>query len=212
MTNALAELGLEENTILVFASDHGEMMGSHSKRPYMKQVFWDESCRVPYLLRYPPLTAHCANRKRMTPLGTVDIMPTLLSLCGLKIPKAVEGKDLSACVRNGVEIEEHAALYMSVAPFSGKNFLESAYRAVRTQRYTFVQTVEDQFYLFDDVVDPYQLHNLAYDPDAAEIRSRLEAELAERLKKIDDPFRERAYYLEKWGYETGRYGDVPYAQ
>ena len=211
MTNALAELGLEENTILVFASDHGEMMGSHGKRPYMKQVFWDESCRVPYLLRYPPLTANCTERKRMTPLGTVDIMPTLLSLCGLEIPEAVEGEDLSTCVRDGVELEGHTALYMSVAPFSGKNFLESAYRAVRTHRYTFVKTVDGQFYLFDDVADPYQLHNLAHDPDAVEIRSQLEAELAERLKKVDDPFREKTYYLEKWGYETGAYGDVPYA-
>ena len=137
MTKALKDLGLEENTILVFASDHGEMMGSHGKQPYMKQVFWDESCRVPYLLRYPPLTADCAGRRRTTPLGTVDIMPTLLGLCGLEVPAAVEGEDLSACVRDGVEIEGHAALYMSVSPFSGKNFLESAYRAVRTRRHTF---------------------------------------------------------------------------
>ena len=148
----------------------------------------------------------------MTPLGTVDIMPTLLSLCGLGIPEAVEGEDLSTCVRDGVELEGHAALYMSVAPFSGKNFLESAYRAVRTHRYTFVKTVDGKFYLFDDVADPYQLRNLAHDPDAVEIRSQLEAELAERLKKVDDPFREKTYYLEKWGYETGAYGDVPYAQ
>ena len=203
---------LEENTILIFASDHGEMMGSHNKQPFMKQIFWDESCRVPYLLRYPPFTADCKNRKRMTPLGTVDIMPTLLSLCGLGIPDTVEGEDLSACVREHVELEDHVALYMSISPFSGKNYLDPAYRAVRTSRYTFVRTSDDDCYLFDDVEDPYQLNNLADVSEAAEIRKNLEQELARQLEKIEDPFKEKEYYLEKWGYEVGEGGAVPYSR
>jgi arylsulfatase A-like enzyme len=199
--------GLEENTILIFASDHGEMMGSHQRRPYIKQIFWDESCHVPYLLRYPPFTSEHQGRKVTTPLGTVDIMPTLLSLCGLDIPDPVEGRDLSACVRDGVELDDHVALYMSVSPFSGKNHLDPAYRAIRTHRHTFVRTSDGDRYLFDDVADPYQLRNLADTPEAADTQSGLAQELERQLKRIDDPFKEKEYYLEKWGYEVNDTGE-----
>ena len=204
--------GLEENTILVFTSDHGDMLGSHHMKPRKKQTFWDESCRVPFLLRYPPLTSDCRGRRVMTPLGTVDIMPTLLSLCGLKIPAAVEGKDLSGCVRDHEEREGHCALYMSVSPFSEGNYLDPAYRALRTNRHTLVRTSEDRRYLFDDVSDPYQLESLADRPETAKLQRELEQELARQLARIGDPFREKEYYLEKWGYEVDHYGSVPYSR
>ena len=204
--------GLEENTILIFTSDHGDMLGSHHMRPCKKQTFWDESCRVPFLLRYPPFTSGCRQRKVMTPLGTVDIMPTLLSLCGLEIPAPVEGEDLSACVLDQVEREGHTALYMSVAPFSQENYLDPAYRAVRTNRHTLVWTSDDRYYLFDDAKDPYQLENLADKADAANLQQELEQELAGQLEKIGDSFRAKEYYLEKWGYEVDHYGTVPYSR
>ena len=212
VVEALKTNGLKENTILIFASAHGEMMGSHNRSPFVKQIFWDESCRMPFLLRYPPLTAERENCKVMTPLGTVDIMPTLLSLCGLEIPKPVEGTDLSACVRDGVEIEDHAALYMSVSPFARQNYLDPAYRAVRTDRHTFVRTSDDEIFFFDDVEDPYQLRNLADDPEAADLRDGLEQELKRQLERIGDDFREKEYYLEKWGYEVNEEGYVPYTR
>jgi arylsulfatase A-like enzyme len=204
--------GLEENTILIFASDHGEMMGAHNKSPYTKQIFWDESCHVPFLLRYPPLTESCVHKKNMTPLGTVDIMPTLLGLCGLDIPEMVEGVDLSACVRDHVELEDHTALYMSISPFSNRNYLDPAYRAIRTNRYTFVRTNENVEYLFDDVEDPYQLNNLANTPEAADLQNQLSQKLSQQLEKISDPFEQSSYYLKKWGYEVDEHGAVPYSK
>ena len=211
LVEALKANNLEENTILIFASDHGEMLGSHNRKPFVKQIFWDESCRVPYLLRYPPLTAECP-RKVMTPLGTVDIMPTLLSLCGLEIPDPVEGNDLSACVRDQVELADHVALYMSVSPFSAGNHLDPAYRAIRTNRHTLVWTSDDEYYLFDDVKDPYQLKNLADTPETADVQKELAQELSRQLAKIDDSFRHKEYYLKKWGYEIGKDGNVPYSR
>ena len=212
IAETLKAKGLEENTILIFASDHGEMLGSHDKKPFTKQIFWDESCRVPYLLRYPPFTSEYQNRKVMTPLGTVDIMPTLLGLCELEIPDTVEGRDLSICVRNPVELEDHVALYMSVSPFSERNYLDAAYRAIRTNRYTFVRTSDTEYYLFDDVEDPYQLNNLFGTPELAGVQKDLEQELSKQLEKIGDPFKKKEYYLEKWGYEVGGFGDVPYSR
>ena len=81
----LHETKLAERTILVFTSDHGEMLGSHGGPPYMKHVPWDESARVPFLLRYP--AAHGPQgRVLQTPLTTPDILPTLLGLAGVSVP------------------------------------------------------------------------------------------------------------------------------
>ena len=206
----LKDQNLEENTILIFASDHGETMGAHNKPPFTKQIFWDESCRVPFLLRYPPLTAN--HKKIRTPIGTVDIMPTLLSLCDLNIPHTVEGTDLSACVRDQVEIEDHVALYMSISPFSNRNYLDPAYRAIRTRQYTFVKTDGNNEYLFDDINDPYQLNNLANTPQATHIQNQLAQKLSQQLKNINDPFEDKSYYLDKWGYDVDQHGAVPYTK
>ena len=146
----------------------------------------------------------------MTPLGTVDVMPTLSGLCGLEVPETVEGDDLSDCVRTQTERDNHCALYMSVAPFAARCYLDPPYRAVRTSRYTWARTIDGEIYLFDDVADPYQLNNLANDKGSADIRQQLERELSRLLKKTGDPFREKNYYLEKWGYDINEKGEVPY--
>jgi arylsulfatase A-like enzyme len=112
----LDETGLAPRTILVFTSDHGEMLGSHGKRPSMKQVPWDEAARVPFLLRYP--AAHGPQGRDVpTPLTTPDILPTLLGLADVPLPDTLQGEDLSGLVRGQTEAADRAALYMSRGSF-----------------------------------------------------------------------------------------------
>jgi arylsulfatase A-like enzyme len=205
----LAEAGLKENTILIFTSDHGEMMGSHGIRPYTKQVPWAESSHVPFLLRYPP--AH-GNKGRVvsTPLTTPDIMPTLLGLAGVAIPKPVEGIDLSGLVRTGKELPDRAALYMGVSPFAGKT-VNTPYRAICTSRHTYIKNLEGAWLLFDDEKDPYQLDNLVNKPECLALKAKLDAQLQAELKRIGDDFRAGSYYVEKFGYEVAPHGSVSYA-
>jgi len=80
LMEALADLGLEGNTIVIFTSDHGEMFGAHGRRA--KSTFYEEACRVPFLLRWPGHVP--ANFRSDAPLGTVDILPTLCGLMGLE--------------------------------------------------------------------------------------------------------------------------------
>ena len=88
---ALEQQGLADNTILVFTSDHGEMFGAHGRRA--KYIFYEEAARVPFLMRWP---GHIpAKLVSDALLGTPDIMPTLLSMMNLPVPRAVEGADLS---------------------------------------------------------------------------------------------------------------------
>ncbi|MEI7834753.1 MAG: sulfatase, partial [bacterium] len=90
--NALRESATEEETIFIVTADHGDMMGSQGL--IWKQFAFDESIRVPFLLRYPRLLGNVA-RTCPVPIDAPDIMPTLLGLCGQPVPASVEGTDWS---------------------------------------------------------------------------------------------------------------------
>jgi arylsulfatase A-like enzyme len=205
----VAETGIAENTIVVFTSDHGEMLGSHGCPPLMKQVAWSESSRVPFLLRYPAVHGR-QGRVVDTPLTTPDIMPTLLGLAGVAIPGSVEGESLSAVVREGREIPGRAALYMGVAPFVAPAFAKE-YRAVRTRQHTYVRSLEGPWLLFDNEQDPHQLNNLAAKPECASLCEELDGKLNAELKRIGDDFRPARAYIAEWGYEIAEHGSVAYS-
>jgi arylsulfatase A-like enzyme len=206
----LAEAGLTENTILVFTADHGEMMGSHGISPRTKQVPYDESAHVPFLLRYPK--AHgSTGRPILTPLTTPDIMPTLLSLASVHIPPTVEGKDLSALVTGSAqELPGHDALYMGVAPFAGRG-RDTPYRAIRTARYTYIRGLDGPWMLFDDCIDSYQTNNLVNQPARAAVAREMEQRLQTALKAVHDDFRPPAYYIERFGYDVAPHDSISYA-
>jgi arylsulfatase A-like enzyme len=205
----LGETGIAENTIVVFTSDHGEMLGSHGCPPTMKQVPWDESAHVPFLLRYPAIHGR-QGRIVNLPLTTPDIFPTLLGLAGVEVPRTVEGDDLSPLMREGRDARDRAALYMNVAPFVAREFAKE-YRAIRTSRYTYVRGLDGPWLLFDDETDPYQMDNLVAKPQYAALRKELDQRLQDRLKKIGDDFRSGRSYITEWGYEVALHGSVPYS-
>lgn len=206
----LGEAGLRENTILVFTSDHGEMMGSHSVSTRTKQVPYAEAAQVPFVLRFPQLHG-TQGRAVSTPLTTPDIMPTLLSLAGVAIPTTVEGRDLSALVTGRAqELRDHAALYMGVAPFAGRND-NTPYRAIRTDRYTYIRRLEGPWMLFDDQNDRYQMNNLALQPAQAALGREMEQRLQAALRAVRDDFQPPAYYVKKFGYTLAPHGSVSYA-
>jgi arylsulfatase len=91
----LDELGLAENTIVVYTSDHGDMMGQ--LRMVTKSVQYEGATRVPFLLRVPGL----APRRITTSVSLVDLTPTLLDLVGLSVPEYMQGRSLAPLLREG---------------------------------------------------------------------------------------------------------------
>lgn len=204
----LDEKGLREDTIMVFTSDHGEMLGSHGVRPKAKQVPLNESAGVPFLLRYPAI--HGNEGKLIDlPINTPDIFPTLFGLAGLEIPGTIEGDDLSYVIRGGSEPENHAALYMQVAPWERGEYGKE-YRALKTPGYTYVRALDGPWLLFDDVNDPFQMNNLVSRPEYADILTDLDNRLQKMLIKIDDDFRPGKSYIDEWGLEPNDNGWIPY--
>lgn len=202
----LEATGLAANTIFVFTSDHGDMHGSQGKRSWRKQVPWDESVCVPFLCRYPAI--HDGGRVVETPLNTPDILPSLLSLAGVAIPATVEGEDRSAWFRGEGADDDHAALFMSVSPFSDADY--KAYRGVRTKQYTYVRDTDGPWLLYDNQSDPFQMHNRIGDTAFADVQQRLDAELSRQLARAGDDFPTAAEAVARWGYTIGKGGEIPY--
>lgn len=206
----LRETDIEQDTIFVFTSDHGDMLGSHGR--FNKQVPHDESILVPFIVHWPKL----GERERVipAPFATPDIMPTLLGLCGIKVPRTVEGTDFSKCLRGGRAPGDGAALIACYWPFGqyprGKGGRE--YRGVRTERHTYVRSLEGPWLLFDNAADPHQLTNLCGDPQAAGLQKKLDSLLQRKLRQTRDEFRPGQEYVAKWDYTTDATGTVPYWQ
>lgn len=205
----LRETGVERDTIFVFTSDHGDMLYSHGCQK--KQQPWDESIRVPFLLRYPALLG-TRGRTIEVPINAPDIMPTLLGLSGLAIPGTVEGTDFSGALTGKSPMPDNAALISCPSPFGQWQRARGGreYRGVRTARYTYTRDLKGPWLLFDNQTDPYQLDNLCNKPEHAELQTRLDALLAERLKATNDEFLPGPEYIRRWGYEVNESGTVRY--
>ncbi|MDQ7947198.1 MAG: sulfatase [Pedobacter sp.] len=209
LKQAIQKAGITQNTIFVFTSDHGEMLGSHNIHPEAKQRPWDESIKVPFLLHYPAFGAN-SKKKISVPINTPDILPTLLAICGIQKPATIEGEDLSGLVTGKLKLSDRAALIMNISPFS-ENFMGKEFRGVRTSRYTYVKSLDGPWLLFDNDEDPYQLNNLVNLPKYKALQDNLEAKLQQQLVALKDTFEPKDYYLKKWGFKVRpKNGEIPY--
>lgn len=215
LVKGLEESGLIENTILAFSSDHGDMHGSHGV--FKKQWPWDESIRVPFLLQYPK--AIKPGTVFRFPISGVDVMPTLLGLAGIEIPDTVEGIDLSPFIRRERKDAPKSVLFMNPCSYEigdprgsdqyptyhGKRM---EYRGVRTDRYTYVRTIEGPWILYDNFNDPYQLKNIINQPEKKEIQEELDRMMIEHMNKIDDKLISNEEMHRKFNIEVDHRGKV----
>lgn len=181
LMDALKEQGIYDDTIVIFTSDHGEMMGSHGLM--YKNIWYEEAMGVPFLVRWPGRLSH---QETDAQLSSIDIMPTVLGMAGLetRIPDGCHGHNFAPDMENGdYQNGPSASLYiLEASP-------ENRARGIRDARYTFVAaftTEKLEFFLYDREKDPYQLHNTAGE-DRETVRHYL-SQLKEKLGETEDPF------------------------
>ncbi|MCG3178353.1 MAG: Arylsulfatase [Phycisphaerae bacterium] len=205
----LDDAGLADDTIFVFSSDHGDMLGSQGQQ--RKQRPWDESILVPLLMRAPRLLGRDGRAVDM-PFTWCDLMPTLLGLAGIDIPDSVEGTDYSGWLIGRSELEVPAALVACHSPFGeflrGKGGRE--YRGLRTRTHTYVRDLSGPWLLYDNAADPYQQANLVGSLGHAELQSRLDAMLTDMLRARGDEFLSGWTYIARRGYTVDATGTAPY--
>jgi arylsulfatase A-like enzyme len=209
LETTLEQTGLANDTLVIFTSDHGDMLGSQAGRD--KQQPYDESIRVPLLLHWPAAFG-TAPPELPALIGSEDLMPTLLGLCHLRIPSSVEGTDYSGYLFGGKNPSDGATLISCAAPFGewSRRVGGREYRGIRTARFTYVRDLEGAWMLYDDEKDPYQLHNLVGQPEYARVQADLDACLKHKLAAVHDLFLPGESYVQQWGYHLDKDGTVPY--
>lgn len=196
--SAVEKSGAAEDTIVILMSDHGEMAFSQGVK--YKNVPWDESVRIPVLIRYPRKFGH-TGRQVEAPINMPDIMPTLLSLAGIPTPNGVEGYDWTPYLAGHRRSDEPTSAFLSMDASFGsmRTYGIAEFRGVRTARYCYVRSIKGPWLLYDNVADPYQLENLVDRPQARHIQAELEADLKRHLKRRKDQFRPGIDYLRQDG-------------
>ena len=195
---ALDDLGLAEDTIVCFSSDHGDMFGSQGLRG--KNVPYEESINVPFIMRYP--RAIKAGQKTDCMINSVDVMPTLLSMCDIAVPKAVQGMDLSSAILGKGGKKPEAVLLQRIVDVGNK--ADAEWRGVRTAQYTYARYRDKAWLLFDNEKDPFQMDNLVGKPKYKDIQAQLDAQLQAMMKKIGDKFEPSDAYIERFKDQMGK--------
>lgn len=194
LKEAVEATGQADDTIFIFTSDHGDMLESQGLQ--RKQLPWDESIRVPFLIRYPRLLGR-QRRTSITPIDAPDILPTLLGLAGLPAVESAQGINFAPLIRGQQkDAPEPAALLNLPASFAvvrRQGFAE--YRGLRTPRYTYVRSIHGPWLLYDNQTDPYQKRNLVGRQRV--LQARLERKLDGLLQKAGDEFLPGDRYVER---------------
>ena len=172
LLDCLEKCGVSKNTIVVFTSDHGEMLGEHGC--WCKRVAYESSTRVPLLMAGPDLPEG-ERIPQVTEL--VHLLPTLCDLCDLPGPVNVDGRSMVPLLQGQADGWRNEAL--------SENYTEGVKAAtciLRRDNLKYVLPVGEAPALYDLDADPGEFHNFAGDPDYAEA----ERQLAERLAEMWD--------------------------
>ncbi|MFB6135367.1 MAG: sulfatase-like hydrolase/transferase [Halobacteriaceae archaeon] len=166
----LDELGLAEDTVVVFTSDHGHLYGQHgltAKGPF----HYEDLLRVPTVVRYPgevPAGRRCSALQSLQ-----DLAPTVLNLCGLDAPREMTGVDQSAVWRGDrASAREHVLVENNHEPgvLHCQTYVDERYKLTAYQGESYGE-------LFDLEEDPDELHNRWDDPDYRDLKTELLREL-----------------------------------
>ena len=177
--DALERLGLAKNTIVVFTSDHGYHLGEHGL--WQKLSLFEESARVPLIVAAPGLGVEGGICK--SPVGLVDLYPTLAGLCRVKAPDNLQGQSLVPMLKDPAVPGRGWAL--SQVSRGGRKQGRFFGYTLRTPRWRYTEWADGRQgrELYDHDSDPRELVNLADDPAQRETVARLSTQLREAIPR-----------------------------
>jgi arylsulfatase A-like enzyme len=170
LMNTLDSRGLLDTTVIVFISDHGDLLGSHGLLD--KQYPYEESIGIP-LIASGPTSRYGAGVVVDDPVSTEDLFPTILGLSGVEPPPTAAGADLSPLMRGETTRLNREGILLEFVDEQRPNmaFHGQPWRAVRTQRYKYTTLAGSPWQFFDLTEDPYEQRNLLEEsPRTSEIK------------------------------------------
>ena len=175
--------GIADNTIVLFASDHGTQGGSQGVNPWSKKNPYEASIHIPGIIRYPKLVD--AGSRCSEVISMVDWFPTLCGLAGIPVPRSVEGSNKAANILEGTTSDASAFLMNFSKWFDW--FQDGAeWRGVRTGGHTYAEWLNGRVELYDLMEDPLQMNNLAGTghPNEARLAAELKSHQAQRRDEL----------------------------
>jgi choline-sulfatase len=164
---ALRESGLEDDTIVIFTADHGEMLGERGL--WFKMAFFEAAARVPLIVRAPGRVA--AGTRIAAPVSQLDVAPTLLELCGhpdaAGIAAGLDGTALGPLLDGARPGAAPPARDAVIAEYLAEGVTAPALM-IRRDRFKYVVYGDDPEQLYDLEADPHELRDLARTADGAQ--------------------------------------------
>jgi iduronate 2-sulfatase len=184
VVDTLDKLGLADDTVIVFTSDHGYHMGEHGL--WQKMSLFEEVARIPLLIVAPGTSTKGGVVK--TPVSHVDLFPTLAELTGVKPPANLQGQSLVPMLKDPNATGRGWAItqVMRGGPRQAKQYFGYTLRTPRW-RYTEWDEGREGKELYDHEADPQELTNLANDPGHAKDVEELSQKLKEAVKTTFPP-------------------------
>jgi N-acetylglucosamine-6-sulfatase len=174
----LEQMNILDDTLIIYAGDNGHFWGEHGL--YDKRLAYEESIRIPFLIRYPEMIRDPGRRAEQMILN-IDLAPTILDLAGLSIPGYMQGQSLKPILQNARTPGRDSWLYEHFPVFP---IPIPGIAAVRTNRYKYIEYQNDvrPKELFDLQADPKEKTNIIRSREAQGLIPELKQEL-ERLKQ-----------------------------
>jgi arylsulfatase A-like enzyme len=170
------------NTMVIYTSDQGFFLGDHGL--YDKRFMYDESIRMPFLVRWPEVIAPGSQSDAIA--LNVDFAETFLDAAGLPVPADMQGRSLLPLLRGRRPADWRTSMYYRYYHDPGDHNTRAHY-GVRTETHKLIYFwKKDQWELFDLVNDPYELHNLYGQPGQEQLAAALKAELQRLRKELRD--------------------------
>jgi len=177
LMDTLAELGLSKNTIVVYTSDNGFLMGEHGLSD--KRAAYEESMRIPFIVKVPGVKG--GNKTVDDIILNIDLAPTFLDYAGVAIPKEMQGRSMRPLLEGKQVADWRKSFFYEY--FYEKNFETPTIAALRSPNGKLIQYPghEEWTQIFDLAQDPIETKNAFLNPEYKATRAKLEAEMeAER--------------------------------
>ena len=184
--NKLDALGIADDTMVVLVSDHGDMCGQHGFYCGIKCQAYRAAMHVPLIVRYPARFKPQKNAA-MVDVG-VDMMPTILDLCGIAAPGGMHGESYLP-VLDGNSDEARDAIWYQVFTQSGGNpgeFAPYAQRGIRTRDWLYVRHKDERVMLYDERNDYHEQNNLVDDPSLMSLMDEFDQLLDAHMRATGD--------------------------
>ncbi len=182
LLETLRRLKLLDETVVIYTTDHGEMLGNH--RLWQKMNMYEESAHIPLIVRPP---GGCPRRQVEALVNLADVAPTILDFAGIEPPGNLHSSSLRPLIAGEAGDDREATF----SQWNSHELRPGNLRMVRTERHKYIWYPEGKDSLYNLSADPHELTDRIDDPSCAGIVREHRARLLEWLRATDDPLSAR---------------------